>query len=56
MRCATNEDLENNHILEYEEQTMEQVVIPIAFCPYCGEKLMDTIPEVSFQYHDFTKC
>lgn len=31
---------------------MEQVVIPIAFCPYCGEKLMDTIPEVSFQHHD----
>lgn len=56
MRCATNEDLENNHNLEYEEQTMEQVVIPIAFCPYCGEKLMDTIPEVSFQHHDFTKC
>ena len=54
-RCATMEDLENNNYLEYEGEIIEQTVITIAYCPYCGEKLSDSIPEISFRHHNFTK-
>ena len=42
-RVATEEDLENDHLLEYEGQTIETVRLEIAFCPYCGEKLSSDI-------------
>ncbi|WED24003.1 hypothetical protein L3Q72_22495 [Vibrio sp. JC009] len=54
-RCATMEDLENNHYLECEGDIIEQTVISIVYCPYCGEKLSDSTPEVSFRQHDFSR-
>ena len=54
-RVATEEDLENDHYLEYEGQTIETVKIRVAFCPYCGEKLSSgkkvVVPQ--FQHHNF---
>ena len=54
-RVATEEDLENDHYLEYEGQTIETVKIRVAFCPYCGEKLSSdkgvVVPQ--FQHHSF---
>ena len=53
-RIATEEDLENDHYLEYVGQTIETVKIQVAFCPYCGEKLAgdnEVVPQ--FQYHKF---
>lgn len=54
-RVATEEDLEDDHYLEHEGQTIETVVIQVAFCPYCGEKLTSNkelvVPQ--FQHHNF---
>ncbi len=54
-RGATEEDLEANHYLEYEGQTIEAVRISVVFCPFCGQKLANgekiVVPE--FQYHNF---
>lgn len=54
-RVATEEDLESDHYLEYEEQIIETVKIRVAFCPYCGQKLSSgkevAVPQ--FQYHNF---
>ena len=54
-RVATEEDLERDHYLEYEGQTIETVKVQVAFCPYCGQKLAsgkeDVVPR--FQHHNF---
>ncbi|WP_082830020.1 YgiT-type zinc finger protein [Ectothiorhodospira sp. BSL-9] len=52
---ATEEDLEADHYLEYEGQTIETVQIQVAYCPYCGERLANRrevfVPQ--FQYYNF---
>ena len=54
-RVATEEDIEIDHYLEYEGQTIETVKIQVAFCPYCGQKLSSgkevVVPR--FQHHNF---
>lgn len=54
-RVATEEDLESDHYLEYEGQTIETVKLQVVFCPYCGQKLARgkevVVPQ--FQHHDF---
>ena len=54
-RVATEEDLQSNHCLEYEGQTIETVQIQVAFCPYCGQKLASgkkvVVPQ--FQHYNF---
>ena len=54
-RVATEDDLENDHCLEYVGQTIETVKIQIAFCPYCGKKLASgkevVVPQ--FQHYNF---
>jgi NADH pyrophosphatase NudC (nudix superfamily) len=56
-QIATEEDLEENHHLEYVGQTIFQVAINIKFCPYCGEDLKhpknEIVPE--FKLYDFSK-
>lgn len=54
-RVATEEDLEIDHYLEYEGQTIETVKILVAFCPYCGQKLgsSDRVVVPQFQHHNF---
>lgn len=54
-RIATEEDLENDHYLEYVGQTIETVKMQVAFCPYCGEKLAgdNEVVVPQFQYHNF---
>ena len=55
-KVATAVDLEKDHFLEYEGQTIETIKIQIAYCPYCGQKLAsdNAIFEPQFQYHNFT--
>ncbi len=54
-RVATEEDLEMDHYLEYEGQTIETVRISVVFCPFCGQKLGSRenpiVPQ--FQRHNF---
>ena len=54
-RVATDEDLERDHYLEYEEQIIEIVRIQVAFCPYCGQELVSgkevVVPQ--FQHYNF---
>jgi len=54
-RVATEDDLENDHYLEYVGETIETVEIRVAFCPYCGEKLSsdDAVIIPQFRYHNF---
>ena len=54
-RVATEEDLENDHYLEYEGQTIETVKLPVVFCPYCGQKLAraEGVVVPQFQHHNF---
>lgn len=40
-RGATDEDLQQNHILEEEGQTIWETRIEISHCPFCGEYLLD---------------
>ncbi|MBR7890256.1 hypothetical protein J9B83_15245 [Marinomonas sp. A79] len=50
-KIATEEDLENNHNLEHEGQVIEQVSIPVTFCPYCGERLTKLSVDVTEYEH-----
>lgn len=54
-RVATEKDLESDHYLEYEGQTIETVKIRVTFCPYCGEKLggSDEVVVPQFQHFSF---
>ena len=54
-RVATEADLESDHYLEFEGQTIETVQLQVSFCPYCGEKLSidNEIVVPKFQYHNF---
>lgn len=54
-RVATEEDLENDHLLESEGQTIETVKLEVAFCPYCGKKLSsgDRVVAPTFQHFNF---
>lgn len=40
-REAKIEDLEDNHYLEEEGETIWETSIEIVFCPFCGEQLFD---------------
>ncbi len=40
-REATEEDLENNHHLEEEGETLWETFLEITHCPFCGMKLFD---------------
>ena len=51
-KVATAQDLEDNHYFNYEGELMEQVSIPVTFCPYCGERLVST-PVTQATYHLF---
>lgn len=50
-KVATQEDLGNNHYLEHEEQIIEQVSIPVTFCPYCGERLTKLSVDIAKYQH-----
>lgn len=54
-RVVTEEDLEMDHYLEYEGQTIETVRIRVTFCLFCGQKLGGgermVVPQ--FQCHNF---
>ncbi len=39
-REATSDDLQENHILEEEGQTIWETCLEISHCPYCGEHLL----------------
>ena len=53
-KVATAEDLENNHYLNFEGELKEQVAIPVAYCPYCGERLTSTsVAEATYQHFKF---
>lgn len=52
-RVATEEDLENDHYLGHEWQTIETVCLQVAFCPYCGEKLCSDTELVVPQFLGF---
>ena len=54
-RVAGEEDLERDHYFEYEGQTIETVKIQVAFCPYCGQKLVsgEDVVVPQFQHHNF---
>lgn len=54
-KVATEEDLESDHHLEDEGQTIETIKIQVAFCPYCGQNLTTANKVVvpQFQYHNF---
>lgn len=51
-KVATAQDLEDDHHLSYEGELIEQVSIPVTFCPYCGERLVST-PVTQATYHHF---
>jgi hypothetical protein len=40
-REAESEDIEDNHYLEEEGDTIWETSIEIVFCPFCGEQLFD---------------
>lgn len=40
-REATEQDLEENHYLEMEGEVIEEITLPVNFCPYCGQKLTE---------------
>lgn len=50
-RVATRDDLEKDPYLEHEGQTIETVLIQVAFCPYCGEKIASDTELVVPQFH-----
>jgi hypothetical protein len=53
-RVATEDDLENDHLLEYEGQTVEAIRLEVVFCPYCGNKIGSTDGVVpGFQHFNF---
>ncbi len=54
-RVATDKDLEMDHYLEYEGQTIETVKICVAFCPFCGHKFGsgDKVVVPQFWHHNF---
>ena len=56
-KLATEEDLENNHHLEYEGELVEQVRVPISFCPYCGTKLVSSksLAKATYSYSDYSE-
>jgi hypothetical protein len=56
-RVATEQDLEENHCLEFIGQTIENIMINVIFCPYCGEKMGQPLEDFtpSFHYNDFSK-
>ena len=54
LQNATQEDLENNHFLEMEGETMTLVMLPVKHCPYCGKQLQPGDVEPQFSHQDFT--
>lgn len=56
-KVATEEDIENDHTLEYVGQTVKTVKIRVAFCPYCGKKLASDNEAVvpQFQSYNFSR-
>ena len=58
-RLATQKDLEENHYLDEEGDTIWQTVVGITHCPYCGEPLENQSQEseqleADFYHADFT--
>ncbi len=55
-KLATEEDLEKNHYLEREGELVEQVRIPISYCPYCGVKLVSNkkLTNATYSYNDYS--
>jgi len=55
MKIATDDDLENNHHLENVGDIIEQITIPVNFCPYCGKELLNNNSKIaSYVCHDFS--
>lgn len=56
-RVATEQDLDENHHLEEVGQTVDNVVLNILYCPYCGEHLDASKDELipMFTFHDYSK-
>lgn len=54
---ATEQDLEENHHLEEEGQTIDYVVLGVLYCPYCGEHLDRARDEIvpTFTFRDLSK-
>ena len=55
-KLITAEDLENNHYLEILGDVLEQIDLPVNYCPYCGVHLdnNETV-EVSYTHRDYSK-
>lgn len=43
-RCATWEDLEENHHLEEVGEPIWHITVGITHCPFCGQFLPDEMP------------
>ncbi|PCI59418.1 MAG: hypothetical protein COB35_11265 [Gammaproteobacteria bacterium] len=55
LTLATEDDLENNNQLENVGDIIDQIVLPVNFCPYCGEKLQNNSKQpATYVYHDFS--
>jgi len=54
---ATEQDLEENHYLEEEGQTIDAVALNVLYCPYCGEHLDEKRDEIvpMFRFLDLSK-
>ncbi len=54
---ATENDLEENHHLEEVGEMINEVILEIDHCPYCGEKLLESNEpaEIFFKFNDYSK-
>ena len=58
-REATEEDLEENHFLEEEGETLWETTLEILFCPFCGKSLLERKDKIfedhgRFRHDDFS--
>ncbi|SQD77132.1 hypothetical protein [Moritella yayanosii] len=53
---ATEHDLEENHHLEEVGEMINEVIIEIDHCPYCGDKLLESNKpaEIGFIFSDYS--
>ena len=49
-RLATSADLEENHYLQETGELIYQTILPVSYCPYCGDRLSDKVVPVTFSF------